>query len=42
MWQVTREKSFRQMVDNPAMKIMHDEFDLYVRRLMEMPAPPSA
>src|SRR4051812_18892970 len=42
MWQVTREQSFRQMVDNPAMKIMHDEFDVYVRRLMEMPVPPSA
>ena len=42
MWQVTREQSFRQMIDNPAMKIMHDEFDVYVRRLMEMPAPPAA
>ena len=40
MWQVAQEQSFRRMIDNPAMKIMHDEFDAFVRRLIEMPAPP--
>ena len=42
MWQVAQEKSFRRMIDNPAMKIMHDEFAKYVRRLVDMPRPPSA
>jgi len=28
------------MLDNPSMKIMHDEFDVYVRELVKMPAPP--
>src|SRR5215207_1836351 len=41
MWQVAREQSFRRMIDNPAMKIMHDEFDVFVRRLIDMPAPPA-
>jgi hypothetical protein len=40
MWQVAQEQSFRRMIDNPSMKIMHDEFDLFVRRLINMPAPP--
>jgi hypothetical protein len=40
MWQVAQEQSFRRMIDNPSMKIMHDEFDLFVRRLIDMPAPP--
>jgi hypothetical protein len=40
MWQLAREPSFRRMVDNPSMKIMHDEFDEYVRRLTEMPGAP--
>jgi hypothetical protein len=42
MWQVAQEESFRRMIDNPSMKIMHDEFDGYVRRLSDMPAPPPA
>ena len=42
MWQVAQEESFRRMINNPAMKIMHDEFDTFVRRLIEMPAPPRA
>jgi hypothetical protein len=40
MWQVAQEESFRRMIENPSMKIMHDEFDIFVRRLSEMPAPP--
>ena len=40
MWQVAQEESFRSMINNPAMKIMHDEFDAFVRQLIEMPAPP--
>ena len=42
MWQIGQEKSFRAMIDNPSMKIMHDDFDEYVRRLIAMPAPPRA
>ena len=42
MWQVAQERSFQRMIANPAMKIMHDEFDAFVRRLIEMPAPPSS
>jgi hypothetical protein len=41
MWQVAQEKSFQRMIANPAMKIMHDDFDVYVRHLIELPAPPS-
>ena len=40
MWEVSRERSFRAMIDNPAMKIMHDEFATYVRQLIESPTPP--
>jgi hypothetical protein len=40
MWEVAHEESFRRMLDNPSMKIMHDEFDVYVRELVKMPAPP--
>jgi hypothetical protein len=40
MWEVGQEKSFRRMIDNPAMKIMHDEFDRFIRDLVKMPAPP--
>ena len=42
MWQVAQENSFRSMINNPSMKIMHDEFDQFVRRLIDMPVPPSA
>ena len=34
MRQIAREPSFRAMLDNPAMKIMHDEFDVFVRKLV--------
>ena len=40
MWQVAQEKSFRSMIDNPSMKIVHDEFDRFVRRLIAAPSPP--
>ena len=40
MWEVAREKSFRSMIDNPSMKIMHDEFDRYIRRLIDASARP--
>ena len=41
MWQVAQETSFRRMIGNPSMKIMHDEFDTFVRRLTEMPKAPA-
>jgi hypothetical protein len=40
MWEVAQETSFKRMINNPAMKIMHDEFDTFVRRLATMPSPP--
>jgi hypothetical protein len=40
MWQVGQEESFRSMIHNPSMKIMHDEFDSYVRKLLAAPSPP--
>ncbi len=41
MWQVSQEPGFRKMINNPAMKILHDDFEIYVRRLTELTAPPS-
>lgn len=41
MWDVAQEKSFRSMIDNPSMKIMHDDFDTYMRRLIDAPVPPT-
>jgi hypothetical protein len=41
MWQVAQEPSFRSMIDSPATKIMHDEFDTYVRQLIASPVPPA-
>jgi hypothetical protein len=38
MWEVAQEESFRRMIENPAMKIMHDEFDRYVRRVIAAPS----
>ena len=35
MWQIAQETSFRRMIDNPSMKIMHDEFDAFVRELIK-------
>ena len=40
MWEVGREEAFRDMVANPSTKIMHDEFELYVRKLIASPAAP--
>lgn len=40
MWQLGSEESFQKMLANPAMKIMHDDFDTYVRRLLNRPTPP--
>ena len=34
MLQLAREPSFQRMLDSPAMKIMHDDFEAYVRRLL--------
>lgn len=34
MVQLGEEESFRGMLANPAMKIMHDDFDAYVRALL--------
>ena len=34
MKQLGRETSFRSMLANPAMKIMHDDFDAYLRGLI--------
>ena len=35
--QLNEEQSFRSMLANPAMKIMHDDFDAYVRGLLKTP-----
>lgn len=40
MSQLAGEPSFRRMLESPAMKIMHDDFDHYVRKLMRAPAAP--
>jgi hypothetical protein len=40
MWQVAQEPSFRRMLENPAMKIMHDEFDGFVRGVINKSTPP--
>ena len=40
MWELGHEDSFRRMLENPAMKIMHDDFDAYVRALVRAPSPP--
>ncbi len=34
MTQLMREESFRKMLKSPAMKIMHDDFDTYLRDLL--------
>lgn len=40
IWEVSREESFRRMIDNPSMKIMHDDFAVYVRKLVDSPKSP--
>ena len=37
MRQIGQEESFRRMIDNPAMKIMHDDFEVYLRALLAAP-----
>ena len=39
IWDVARERSFRAMVDTPSMKIMHDEFAVFLRALIDGPRP---
>jgi hypothetical protein len=39
MWELGREESFRRMLESPAMKIMHDDFDTYVRQLVRGSSP---
>ena len=40
LWQLGKEDSFRRMLDNPAMKIMHDDFATYVHALVRKPVSP--
>jgi hypothetical protein len=40
MWQLGREEAFRKMLESPAMKILHDDFDSYVRALLRGSNPP--
>jgi hypothetical protein len=35
--QLAEDESFRDMLANPSMKIMHDDFDSYVRALLRRP-----
>lgn len=35
MRQVAREESFQKMIRNPSVKIMHDDFETYVTRLVD-------
>ncbi len=37
MHEVAQEPAFRSMLDNSSVKIMHDEFDTYMRRLADAP-----
>jgi nicotinic acid phosphoribosyltransferase len=40
MRQLGREESFTRMLESPAMKIMHDDFDTYIRKLVKSPSAP--
>ena len=40
MWQVGQEASFQRMINNPSMKIMHDDFDAYLRTLLSAKSAP--
>jgi hypothetical protein len=40
IWELSREESFRDMLDTPSMKILHDDFDRYVRVLLRRPTAP--
>jgi len=35
MREIQKEESFRKMFDNPAMKIMHDDFQNLVRKMLD-------
>ena len=39
MLQIGQEESFRRMIENPAMKIMHDDFDAYMRGVLRSSGP---
>ena len=39
IWDVAQEPAFRAMLENPSMKIMHDEFASFVRQLTMGPRP---
>ena len=39
MKQLGQEESFQRMLGNPSMKIMHDDFDTYVRALLQARSP---
>jgi hypothetical protein len=39
MRQVAREESFRRMISNPSVKIMHDDFETYVKMMVETTTP---
>jgi hypothetical protein len=41
MWQLGREESFRRMLESPAMKILHDGFDTYIRALTRRDSAPA-
>jgi len=40
IWHIGQETSFRAMVDKQGIKIIHDEFDAYVRKLVHSSSPP--
>jgi hypothetical protein len=40
MWQIGQEESFKRMIQNPSMKIMHDGFDTYLRTLLSAKSAP--
>jgi hypothetical protein len=40
MQEVAQEPAFRGMLDNSSVKIMHDDFDEYMRRLVKAPVQP--
>jgi hypothetical protein len=41
MWEVAQQSTFKSMLDNPSMKILHDDFDEYIRRLANSATPPN-
>lgn len=41
IWQLSQDETFKRMLANPAMKIMHDDFDRFVRDLATRDHPPA-